>query len=170
MPRDDRPHVHSNTAKWRPLREAAMEGSDPSAIRSIAVHVEDLVDALETRERDRAQSVLRITPPFSGRMRARLHVAGSEEYEPGTEGAPLHVNPERLVADPPAFPTPDDTEDELRFDPERTYTPDRHLEYHERRVEEWRDAIAGAVRERTTIDGPGGEHEVRVTTLGEREE
>lgn len=144
-----------------------MPADDPAAIRSIAVHVEDLVRALEARERDRAETVLRITPPYSGRMRARLHVAGDEDYQPGTEGAPIHVPPERLVADPPPFPRPDDTEDDLRTDPDREYDPDRHRAYHERRVAEWRATVADSVRERTHIETTTGQHQVSVTPLGE---
>ncbi|GAA0258711.1 hypothetical protein [Halobaculum roseum] len=54
------------------------DDSDPAVIRQLAVTADDVLAALEARDRGRREAVLRITPPFSGRMRARLHVAGAE--------------------------------------------------------------------------------------------
>ena len=143
-----------------------MQSDDPTVIRVLAIHAADIVAALEANASRDARAVLRVTPPFTGRMRARLHLAGAEGgYD--SDPAPLHVDPEGLVEDDaPAYPTPDLTEDELRSDPEATYTPEAHREYHERRVEEWREEVRMAVRERATLSTPGGPHEVRVTTLG----
>lgn len=144
-----------------------MQSDDPTAIRVLAVHAADVVSALEANAARDARAVLRATPPFAGRMRARLHLAGTEgSYEVDPE--PLHVDPEQLVEDDaPEYPTPDRTEDELRSDPDATYTTETHREYHERRVEEWREAVADAIRDRATIEGPTGEHEVAVSALGE---
>lgn len=139
---------------------------DPTAIRSLAVRVDDIVNALEAAERGRADGVLRVTPPFNGRMRARLHVTGDDEYEPGTQGAPIHVCPERFLDDPPPFPTPDETADELRDDPDREYEPEIHRSYHERRVERWRKAIAESICDRATIETAIGPHDVDVAALG----
>ena len=143
-----------------------MQSDDPTVIRGLAVHTDDVVSALEANASRDVRAVLRVTPPFTGRMRARLHVAGAEgSYD--THPEPLHVPPERLVGDDaPAYPTPDRTEDQLRSDPEAAYTPEDHREYHARRVEEWRERVRGHVRERATIPTPDGPHEVRVTTLG----
>lgn len=143
-----------------------MQSDDPTAIRVLAVHADDVVSALEANAARDARAVLRVTPPFAGRMRARLHLAGAEgAYEGDPE--PLHVDPGRLVEDEaPDYPTPDRTEDELRSDPETTYTPETHREYHERRVEEWRERVREHVRERAAVGTPAGPHEVRVTTLG----
>lgn len=143
-----------------------MQSDDPTAIRVLAVHAEDVVSALEANASRDARAVLRVTPPFAGRMRARLHLAGTEgAYD--TDPEPLHVDPERLVGDDaPAYPTPDRTEDELRSDPDATYSPERHREYHERRVEEWRARVREHVSERATVATSRGPHEVRVTTLG----
>jgi len=139
---------------------------DPTAIRVLAVHADDVVSALEANASREVRAVLRVTPPFAGRMRARLHLAGAEgAYEGDPE--PLHVDPARLVADDtPGYPTPDRTEDELRSDPEAAYTPGAHRDYHERRVEEWRGQVREHLRERATVSTPGGPHEVRVATLG----
>ncbi|WP_311173190.1 hypothetical protein [Halobellus ordinarius] len=47
--------------------------TDPRRIRALAVTTEDVVDAFEASVRGGRELVLRVTPPFSGRMRARLH-------------------------------------------------------------------------------------------------
>ncbi len=49
------------------------QSDDPRVIRAVAVHADDVVTALEATERGR-EAVLRITAPFAGRVRARLHV------------------------------------------------------------------------------------------------
>jgi hypothetical protein len=136
---------------------------DPTAVHTLAVRTDDLVTALEANERRDAGAVLRVTPPFAGRMRARLHVEGERDYEPPE---PLHVPPERLVESIPPLPTPDDTEDAIRSDPEATYARELHRERHERAVERWRDAVREAVVETATVETPAGPHEVAVTTLG----
>ena len=143
-----------------------MQSDDPTVIRVLVVHADDVVSALEANASRDVRAVLRVTPPFAGRMRARLHLAGAEgSYDADPE--PLHVDPERLVEDDsPAYPTPDLTEDELRSDPGVTYSPEAHREYHTRRVEEWRERVREHVRERATITTPAGPHEVRVATLG----
>lgn len=135
---------------------------DPTAIRSLAVHADDVLAALEANARRDAGAVLRVTPPFSGRMRARLHLEGrGREYD---DPEPLHVPPDRLVAGLPPFPTPDDTEDALRARGE--YTPERHRERHERAVDGWRRATRARLREVATIDTLAGEHRVSVSILG----
>lgn len=141
-----------------------MASDDPTVVHTLAVTTDDVVTALEANERRDAGAVLRVTPPFSGRMRARLHLAGAEgEYDPP---APLHVPPERLVAPVPPLPTPDDTEDAIRSDADRTYSTERHRRRHERAVEAWRAAVRRAIVERATVETPAGSHEVDVTTLG----
>jgi hypothetical protein len=135
---------------------------DPTAVRTLAVRTDDVVTALEANERRDAGAVLRVTPPFAGRMRARLHVEGERDYDPPE---PLHVRPERLVGSVPPLPTPDDTEDAIRSDPETTYSRERHRERHERAVERWRAAVRDAVVGTATVETPSGPHEVAVTTL-----
>lgn len=54
-----------------------MPGSDPAdlgTIRSIAVDAEAVVDAFVYTRENPGTAVLRVTPPFHGRMRARIHV------------------------------------------------------------------------------------------------
>jgi hypothetical protein len=55
------------------------EKTDPSVIRSLAVTAEDLVAAVESRHQRGVRVVLRVTPPFSGRMRARIHVPTGDD-------------------------------------------------------------------------------------------
>lgn len=143
-----------------------MSEADPTRIRSLAVTAEDLLAALEANARRDAGAVLRATPPFSGRMRARLHLAGAEgSYDESPQ--PIHVPPERFLDDDaPAFPSVDATEDDLRTDPAAEYTPERHRERHERRVAEWRTTVRDHVREESTLETPAGEVTVAVSLLG----
>lgn len=141
-----------------------MESDDPTVVRVLAVTAEDVLAALEANERRDSEAVLRVTPPFSGRMRARLHMAGTEsEYD---DPAPLHIPPERFVGAVPPFPSPDETEDELRSDPDATYSPERHRERHERAAEAWRGRVRDSIVGEMTIETPAGKRTVRVATLG----
>jgi hypothetical protein len=143
-----------------------VQSDDPTVIRVLAIHTDDVVAALEANAARDVSAVLRVTPPFAGRMRARLHLAGAEgAYD--TDPEPLHVEPDRLVDDAaPPYPTPDRTGDELRSRTGEAYTPEDHHDYHARRVTAWRERVRGHVRECASIDTPTGSHEVRVTTLG----
>jgi len=142
-----------------------VQSDDPTVVRSLAVHADDVVSALEANAARDAAAVLRVTPPFNGRMRARLHLAGGEgAYD--TDPEPIHVPPERFVTeDAPPYPTPDETEDALR-EREGEYTPERHREFHAERVEDWRASVRAHLVERTTLPTPEGAHEVSVLTLG----
>ncbi|HKL29750.1 MAG TPA: hypothetical protein VJ898_10860 [Natrialbaceae archaeon] len=138
---------------------------DPAVIRSIAVTIDDVLTAFEANRQRDVTVVLRITPPFSGRMRARIH-AGATEYD--EQPTPIHVRPGDLIDEDSAgpYPTPDRTEDELRADPDESYSPERHHDYHAERVDAWRDRARDAIVDTVRIDTPGGSHEVRVKTLG----
>lgn len=135
--------------------------TDPSAIRALAIHAEDLLAAAEADARGGPRTVLRVTPPFSGRMRARLHVVQDE----GDDGDTLHVPPAALVADTaPSYPTPDETADELRDAEGESYSVERHREYHEQRVSDWREALLDCVVSSVTL--PETDHDVTVSVLG----
>lgn len=139
-----------------------MPGSeDPTVVRKLVVRTDDVVTALEANVREDAGTVLRATPPFSGRMRARLHREGDDAF------GPVHVAPADLVADDaPSYPTPDDSEDALRADPDVEYTPERHRERHVERVEAWRERVRECVVDEVALDTPDGPHPVEVVTLG----
>lgn len=139
--------------------------TDPRAIRSIAVSAEDVVTALEAARRSGRDPVLRVTPPFSGRMRARLHGDGATTYD--EDPAPIHVDPDDLVADTaPAYPTPAETEDELRADPAVEYSRERHRERHAAAVADWREAVTDHVVDAVTLETSAGPVEVSVAVLG----
>lgn len=149
------------------------EDADPRAIRSIAVTAGDVVAAYEARQRSPRRPVLRVTPPFSGRMRARLHDPGPSVTSKGSEvsldpetGA-LHVPPGRLLDAEaiPAYPNPDDTEDALRADPDADFSVETHRERHVEAVEAWRDAVADAIVDAVEMELSGGSHTVDVKTL-----
>jgi hypothetical protein len=163
--------------------EVDLPSSDPRQIRSLAVTESDVVDALEAAARGGREIVLRITPPFSGRMRARLHDAGvvdtadesgeTHERAAGSDdggehvpdAAPVCVPPERFVADCPAYPTVDDTEDELRAS-ETTYSRERHRERHRAAVAEWRQTVRERLVEAVIIHTDAGPTRVSVAYLG----
>lgn len=149
----------------RRLTDGMGSEAGPSVIRAIAVTTDDVVTAVEARRTTSQRPVLRVTPPFSGRMRARLHVPTKDESE--AEPRPVHVEPESLL-DPtaPEYPRPADTEDALRRDADREYDVDSHYNRHVDAVASWRAATADAIRDRASIDLPSGGHEVRVVVLG----
>ncbi|PSP82215.1 hypothetical protein BRC83_10080 [Halobacteriales archaeon QS_1_68_17] len=142
-----------------------VESPDPTVVRSVAVHADDVVAAVEARRRSDRRTVLRLTPPFSARMRARIHVAEDGEYR-GVDPEPVHLDPESfLAADAPAYPEPAETGDRLRAADE-PYTVERHRERHEAAVEAWRDRVRGAIADAVEFDTPEGPHRVGVTVLG----
>lgn len=137
--------------------------TDPKTVRVLAVTTSDVLSALEANERRGRAVVLRVTPPFAGRMRARLHRRGGEgDYDGSVR--PIHVPPERFVDVTPPFPTVDETEDELRA--EGSYTRERHRERHAAAVDAWRETVRASLAERVTVETPEGLHDVRVSYLG----
>jgi hypothetical protein len=142
---------------------------DPSVIRSIAVTVDDVVTAYEANRQRDANAVVRITPPFAPRMRARIHV-GPADYE--TTPAPIHVRPNELVDETETgpYPTPDRTEDELRADGDDPPNPESHHAYHLERIRSWRRRARRSIVETITIETSDGAHDVTVKPLGTTDE
>lgn len=138
---------------------------DPTVIRSVAVTVEDVVTALELNRSTPREAVLRVTPPFSGRMRARLHVVTVAD-----DDETIHIDPDTLVGPAaPAYPSAADTEKQLRTDPTETYTVERHHEHHVDALADWRRAVVDAIQETATIHVPTP-HDIDVTALGDLSE
>jgi len=148
--------------------EAADDADGPERIRSIAVHREDVASALEATLRSDREVVLRVTPPFSGRMRARLHVLDADGLDGGTvdgddPSAPIRVDPRTLVASVPPYPEVDETAAEH---------PDADVETRRKRhaeaVEAWRERVRESIVESVDVDGgtDGESREIRVTALG----
>lgn len=135
---------------------------DPRAIRSIAVTADDVVTAYEATTRGGRETVLRITPPFRGRMRARLHVPQEEDDSAVHVPAADLVDESRL--DP--YPTPDETETAIREDPDVEYSTELHHDRHTEAVDRWREAAADAIVDRVAIVASDGEHAIDVKVLG----
>lgn len=144
------------------------DADGPERIRSIAVHREDVASALEATLRSDRDVVLRVTPPFSGRMRARLHVLDAdgpdgETVDDGGPREPIRVDPRALVASVPPYPEVDETAAEH---------PDADVETRRKRhaeaVEAWRERVRGSIVESVDVAaGTDGERrEIRVTALG----
>jgi len=141
---------------------------DPNVIRSVAVTADDVVAAVESRYQRDERVVLRVTPPFSGRMRARLHVAGSaDDSADSTETNAVHLDPTSLLdASAPDYPRPAETEDELRADPDVEYTVDRHHERHRHALERWRDRLGDHLVDEVAVETLEGTVSVEVAVLG----
>jgi len=144
------------------------ESTDPTVIRSVAVTAEDVVTAVESRHQRDERVVLRVTPPFSGRMRARLHVpAAAADRDADPNSGAVHIDPTALVdTSAPAYPRPAETEDELRADPDVEYTVERHHERHHRALAAWRDRLADHVVDEVTAETAEGTITVDVSVLG----
>lgn len=143
--------------------KGSRDTTDPTVIWSIAVTVDDAVTALEANCRAGRGAVIRLTPPFAGRMRARLHVAGGEGTYDGPE--PIHIDPESLFTALPAYPTADDT---ARLLPDETSpNSDSHRIKHAERLETWRETVRASQVATTTLQTPAGPVDVDVRWLGE---
>lgn len=148
-------------------RVVAGETSDPGVVRSIAVSGADVVTAVEANRTSGRRTVLRVTPPFSGRMRARLHVPQTGRDRSDEAPEPIHVDPEALLADEaPPVPRPDDTAEGLRADPDREYTVERHRERHARAMAGWRRVAQSYIVDSVPLPVPDGTREVDVVALG----
>jgi len=136
--------------------------SDPTTIETLVVKSDELVTALEATRRGKP-TVLRVTAPFSARMRARLHVTQGDEAR---DSGQLLVQPGALVADDcPPLPHSDETAAKLRSRANEEYTPERHREVHESAIEAWRSRVpeyARSCAELAAVDTP-----VEVAILGE---
>ena len=139
---------------------------DVDAIRSIAVHRDDVAAALEASLRSDRDVVLRVTPPFSGRMRARIHDRTDLEENDRKDGA-IHVPPADLVDGPPTYPEPDETTPAgERATETEGYDVEKHYERHTDAVAAWREAVRESVAERVGLDDGDAAREVRVVPLG----
>lgn len=139
------------------------ESEDPAVVQTVVIAAADLVAALESSYRTGDEdAVLRMTPPFSGRMRARLHVQRGQDVG---EPPPVCLRPTSLVEETcPAPPEPDEIEDTLRADPVATYTIERHRERYRAALDHWRASVPDhVVRE---VTSPATETEITVSILG----
>jgi hypothetical protein len=88
------------------------------------------------------------------------------------ETGALHVPPERFVAESeiPSYPTPDETEDALRADPDAEFSKEAHHERHVEAVEAWRSAVVDAIVESAELRLSDGSHRIDVKTLRNSDE
>ncbi|ARS91899.1 hypothetical protein [Natrarchaeobaculum aegyptiacum] len=155
-----------------PADESGPGSKDPTVIRSLAVSSEDAVDAFLYGRENPGESVLRVTPPFHGRMRARLHVyhvddaplTGAIHLEPST------VLESAVVEGYPSLETAlEGVDGGERADPgevQPAASADAVRERHAAAVEQWRERALSALVDSVTLETPAGPHQVDVKPLG----
>jgi hypothetical protein len=136
------------------------DDDDPSAIRSLAVSPEDVVNAFAYGQENPGDAVLRVTPPFHGRMRARIHVYHVDDTH--LTGA-VHLSPEDVLADEilEAYPR---LEDERRNS--KSDETERLRRRHAEAIEAWQERARGAIVETALIDTDDGPQRVDLKRIG----
>lgn len=119
---------------------------DPDVIRSLAVSPADIVDAFVYSQENPGEAVLRVTPPFHGRMRARLHVYHVDDTE--LTGA-VHVRPANVIADDVVADYPQLEETLTDVDDAEA---DRLRQRHADAVDAWQQRAREAIADSVTID------------------
>jgi hypothetical protein len=130
---------------------------DPSAIRSIALSPEDAVDAYVYGRENPGDAVLRVTPPFHGRMRARLHVYRRDDAE--LTGA-VHVPPADVIAADVVAAYPDLESALADADADEVRERDGEA------VADWRERARESIVDAVTLETDDGPHRVAVKPLG----
>ena len=134
---------------------------DPIAIRSLALSPADAADAYVYSQENPGEAVLRATPPFHGRMRARIHVYHVNDTE--LTGA-IHVSPANIIEDDVVADYPD-LESALA-DVDDPDAADELRERHAEAVEEWQQRARESIVDSVTLETSDGPHRVAVKTLG----
>ena len=138
--------------------------TDPTAIRSLAISPEDAADAYAYGRENPGEAVLRVTPPFHGRMRARLHVYRVDDTH--MTGA-VHVAPEDVIADDVVAAYPDlEDEREAELDDLEAAAAERIRKRRAEAVDEWQERAAEAIVDSVTLETDDGPHRVDVKRLG----
>ena len=139
---------------------AGKDSDDPTTIRSLAVSPDDVANAYAYTQENPGEAVLRVTPPFHGRMRARLHVYHRDDTE--LTGA-LHVPPNAVIANDVVADYPS-LEDELEdTDPSATA---KIRKRHADAVEEWQERARESIVDETTLETDEGSHRVEIKRVG----
>jgi len=134
---------------------------DPTAIRSLALSPADAADAYVYSQENPGEAVLRATPPFHGRMRARIHVYHVDDTE--LTGA-VHVRPGDVIANDVVAAYPD-----LESALADADDPDAAAEIRDRHAEavsDWQEQARESIVDSVTLETPDGPHRVAVKTLG----
>ncbi|WP_254765085.1 hypothetical protein [Natrinema marinum] len=146
--------------------DSAAETDDPSAIRSVALSPDDAVDAYAYSQENPGEAVLRLTPPFHGRMRARIHVYRVDDTE--LTGA-VHLAPADVIADDIVAAYPDLESELADADASadaNSSEAERLRERHADAVADWQDRARGAIVDAVPLETDDGPHRVEVKTLG----
>ena len=133
---------------------------DPTSIRSLALSPEDAANAYAYTRENPGEAVLRVTPPFHGRMRARIHVYRRDDTE--LTGA-IHVPPEDVIEDDVVADYPDLEARLEGADPDET---ERLRKRHAEAVEEWQARAEDAIVDAVELETDAGPHRVEVKRLG----
>ena len=134
---------------------------DPTAIRSLALSPADAADAYVYSQENPGEAVLRATPPFHGRMRARIHVYRVDDTE--LTGA-VHVSPAAVIEDEVVADYPD-LESALA-DVDDPDAADEVRERHAEAVADWQERARESIVDSVTLETADGPHRVDVKTLG----
>ena len=135
-----------------------MTESDPSRIRSLAISREDLFDAFVYNRENPTTAVLRVTPPFHGRMRARLHVsnerATTNVWRDPVTGS-IHFEPESLLEQEvvDAYPVLEEIYASMDESDRAGETVSDVHEQYDRRLEEWRKSARSRVLDEVKLEG-----------------
>lgn len=171
------------------LAGVPVESDDPRDVDVVVVHADDVVTALAATAQGR-ETVLRVTPPFRRRQRARIHMPGENAGptpddaptpEPG-EGSPpearrvhdRHAGGDAAPVSIPAAAFVDDAAPSFPRAPETEPTPaassdydvDEHFERHEDAVAAWRKIVPEHFRDTVTHELDDASLEFDVKYLG----
>lgn len=139
---------------------------DPETIRSVAISPEDAADAYAYTQENPGEAVLRITPPFHGRMRARIHVYRRDDAE--LTGA-VHISPADVIEDEvlAAYPEFDATAgSEPSSESESAGQPAQRRKRHAETVETWQERAREALVDTVSLETAGGSRQVELKPLG----
>lgn len=151
-----------------PADDSRRGSQDPTDIRSLAISSADAVDAFVYGRENPGEAVLRVTPPFHGRMRARLHVyhvddaplTGAIHLEPAT------VLESTVVDDYPSLEAVLEGGGVESNEPDEPGDTDAITAQHAAAVEQWRERALSALVESVMLETPDGPHRVDVKSLG----
>lgn len=164
-----------------------MTDTDPSVVRSLAISATDAVDAFAYTKENPGTAVLRVTPPFHGRMRARLHVFHVDDADViGAITIPAEALLDDTVVD--EYPQLDQMDGAIQSDgargnetdrsgadeaqsnekttPDSWNRPSQRRKRHAAAVDRWRDRARNAIVDEVTLDVDGRSHTVAVKQLG----
>ena len=150
-----------------------MAESDPSRIRSLAVSREDVIDAFAYNRENPATAVLRVTPPFHGRMRARIHVSNELSaqtvWRDGATGS-IHLEPESLLEQEvvDSYPVFEQVYASMNESESVGESGTDVHEHYERRLKEWRQSARNRVLDEVELVGDGSDtlHRIDLKWLG----